>query len=154
MTSLLICVAAMGCAITGGVLYGFSSFVMRALAQLPAGQGVAAMNSINRAVITPSFMVAFVGTALLAVGLAVAVLATSPPPQRTLVIAAAVLYAVGCFGVTMGVNQPMNLALAAMPADRAAAYWPEYVARWLRWNHVRTAAALAAAALFVASLGN
>jgi uncharacterized membrane protein len=34
------------------------------------------------------------------------------------------------------------------------AYWPEYVARWLRWNHVRTAAALAAAALFVASLLN
>ena len=41
-----------------------------------------------------------------------------------------------------------------LPADRAAAYWPEYVARWLRWNHVRTAAALAAAALFVASLAH
>jgi len=56
--------------------------------------------------------------------------------------------AVGCFGVTMRINQPLNLMLAAMTAERAATFWPQYAARWLRWNHVRTAAALFVASLF------
>lgn len=153
MTWALSCVAALGCAIVGGIFYGFSSFVMRALSQLPADAGVAAMTAINRVVITPSFMLPFVGSALLGAGLAVAAPFTAATTlQRACLIAAGALYAIGCFGVTLRINQPLNLALAAMPAERAVAFWPGYVARWLRWNHVRTVAALGAAALFVASL--
>jgi hypothetical protein len=39
--------AAIGCRIVGGIFYGFSSFVMQALARIAPEQGVAAMNSIN-----------------------------------------------------------------------------------------------------------
>jgi len=34
---------AIGCGIVGGVFFGFSTFVMKALARLPAAQGLAAM---------------------------------------------------------------------------------------------------------------
>lgn len=43
--------ATLGCGMVGGVLFGFSSVVMPALARLPASQGIAAMQSINLAAV-------------------------------------------------------------------------------------------------------
>lgn len=149
---LLVFAAALGSALVGGMFYAFSSFVMRALAQLPAGQGVAAMNSINRVVITPSFMLVFLGTALLCAGLATVAVLRWQGAASVLVLLASLLYALGCFGLTMVLNQPMNLKLAALPAAQAEAWWPAYVRGWTTWNHVRTAAAVVAAVLFVAAL--
>jgi uncharacterized membrane protein len=51
-------------------------------------------------------------------------------------------------------NVPRNNALAALdPASaEAAPHWRDYVASWTHWNHVRTVAALAAAACFTIAL--
>ncbi|MBI5718992.1 MAG: DUF1772 domain-containing protein [Burkholderiales bacterium] len=144
--------AAMGTAIVGGMFYAFSSFVMRALARIAPEQGVAAMNSINVVVITPSFMVVFVGTALLCLALAAMAVFAWQQPGSQLVLAASLLYLVGNFGLTMRLNQPMNLRLAALPSAEALAYWAQYLQAWTMWNHVRTAAALLAAALFITAL--
>ena len=56
-------IAAIGSGVVGGVFFAFSNFVMAALARLPVPQGIAAMNSINITVITPTFMTALFGTA-------------------------------------------------------------------------------------------
>ena len=48
--------AALGCGLVAGVFFAFSPFVMKALARLPAEQGVAAMQAINVAAITFAFM--------------------------------------------------------------------------------------------------
>lgn len=148
----LVFVAAIGTALVAGMFYAFSSFVMRALDALPAAQAVAAMNSINRVVITPSFMLVFFGTVLLCLGLAAFAVLRWQGAVSGLVLLAALLYAVGCFGLTLAVNQPMNLRLAAMAAAEAEAWWPAYLRRWLVGNHVRTAASLAASVLFIAVL--
>ena len=52
-------------------------------------------------------------------------------------------------------NVPKNEALASVaPADPgSASLWAGYVSSWTAWNHVRTAAALAAAASFSIALG-
>jgi hypothetical protein len=63
--------AALGSGIIAGVFYAFSTFVMKALARLPAEQGAAAMQSINVAVINPMFLGAFLGTALICIGTAI-----------------------------------------------------------------------------------
>ena len=55
-------VAALGCGLVAGVFFAFSSFVMKALARLPAGEGIAAMQSINVVVLNPWFMMVFLGT--------------------------------------------------------------------------------------------
>lgn len=149
---LIVCTAALGSAVVGGIFYGFSSFVMRALGQLAPEQGVAAMNSINRVVITPSFMLAFMGTALLCLVLAVGAFLWWPQASGKLVLGGALVYLVACFGLTMAVNQPMNLRLAALSPADAQAYWPQYLPSWTVWNHVRTAASLLSACLFVAAL--
>jgi uncharacterized membrane protein len=40
-------ITALGCGLAAGVFYAFSTFVMKALARLPAAQGFAAMQSIS-----------------------------------------------------------------------------------------------------------
>ena len=148
----LVCLAALGSAIVGGIFYGFSSFVMRALGRIPPEQGVAAMNSINVVVINPSFMIVFMGTALVCLVLAASSIFWWQAGSSKLVLAAALLYFAGSLGLTMVVNQLMNLRLAGLPPAQALAYWPEYLESWIVWNHVRTAASLLASALFVAAL--
>jgi uncharacterized membrane protein len=47
-------VTALGCGLSAGALFAFSSFVMQAMARLPTAQGIAAMQSINVMAPTPS----------------------------------------------------------------------------------------------------
>ena len=110
----LIVLAALGSGLIAGVFFAFSGFVMTALARLPAMQGIAAMNSINVAVINAAFLGVFFGPGALCLALAVAALADA--------------------------------------GGEAAASWTRYVAGWTVWNHVRTGASLAAAALFTLAL--
>jgi len=100
-------------------------------------------------------MIPFVGTAPVLVALCAAHWAGAVPTDttsRVVVTAAAALYGFGCLGVTRAVNVPMNERLDTFdPAsDDGAAYWRHYVRLWTRWNHLRTAACLAASALLVA----
>lgn len=140
---LLVLLTALGAATVGGVFFGFSSFVMKALAQLPAAQGMAAMQRINIVVINPWFMGVFMGTLLLSIACGVVALMSG----SSALLVAGLLYAVGTFGVTMAFNVPRNNRLARLDASSpdAIAYWPSYVREWTRWNHVRTGAALASA---------
>jgi uncharacterized membrane protein len=139
--------AAVGAGVIGGVFYGFSTFVMRAVRGLPAREGMAAMRAINVAVINPWFLGAFVGTAVTCV--VAAVLAWGRAGGRW-VQAGAGLYEVGTFGVTGVFNVPLNEALAK--AEAGEAFWGDYVRRWVAWNHVRTAAAVGAMGAMIAGL--
>ena len=56
--------AALSCAMMAGVFFAFSTFVMKALARLPAQQGIGAMQAINVAAVTFAFMAALFGTAV------------------------------------------------------------------------------------------
>lgn len=49
-------VQGIACAVMAGVYFAFSGFVMRSLRALPAVQGMAAMQSINRVILSSSFM--------------------------------------------------------------------------------------------------
>jgi uncharacterized membrane protein len=154
MLTVLILAAALGAATIGGVFFAFSTFVMRALGQLPPTQGVAAMQRINIVVLNPMFLGTFVGTAVLQGLVAVLGLAGWGSRRSTLLVIGAGLYIVGSFGVTIACNVPRNDRLTALAAESPAAhaYWRTYLREWTGWNHVRTAAALAAAACGAAAL--
>ena len=53
ITFALTLIAALGSGLIGGVFFGFSGFVMKALARLRPAQGIAAMQSINVVAVTP-----------------------------------------------------------------------------------------------------
>ncbi len=147
-------VAALGCGLLAGVWFAFSGFVMAALGRLPAPDGIAAMQSINRLAVTPPLMIAMFGTALVCLGLMVWALLSLDETGAPWVLAGAAVYLVSTIGVTMAGNVPLNNALdAADPQSAAGAErWSDYLRRWTAWNHVRLVGSLAAAALLVLAL--
>ena len=148
--------AALGSGLIAGVFFAFSAFVMKALARRPPGEGIAAMQSINVVVLKSWFMVAFLGTAAVCVLALVSSLVRWHEPGAEYLFIGGVFYLVGSLLVTIVFNVPRNEALASVaPADPdGARIWAGYVARWTAWNHVRTAASLAAAASFSIALGS
>jgi uncharacterized membrane protein len=146
--------ALLACAVVAGIFFAFSSFVMRALAQIPAAQGVAAMQSINVVVITPSFLATFFAGAVLSAVTGALALAQWGSTSALLFVAGALAYLVGTFLVTVLGNIPLNQRLANVTATdtAASAVWADYLSRWTMWNHVRTVAAFVAALLFLAGL--
>jgi len=154
MVSALALLACIGAGTVGGVFFAFSTFVMQALAQLPPGQGIAAMQRVNVVVLNPLFLGVFLGSALLAAGCVVVAFVPWSAPRSPLLLAAGLLYLVGSFYVTRAFNVPRNQELARLNAEssEAAAYWVRYVREWSQWNHVRTVASLASAACSAAAL--
>ena len=148
-------VAALGCALVAGVFFAFSAVVMKAVARLPAGEGIAAMQSIHVVVLNPWFMTPFLGTPPPRVLPLIYSLLQRHEPRAAYLLGGGVLYLIGTLLVTIVFNVPRNETLAAVtPASTdAARLWAGYVASWTAWNHVRTAAALAAAASFSIALG-
>jgi uncharacterized membrane protein len=147
-------VAALGAGLTAGPLFAFSAFVMDALARLPPEQGIAAMQSINVAVLNPLFGTVFFGTAVLCVVLAVAAFLRWGEAGAIYLVAGSLLYLVGTIGVTIALNVPLNDALAAVAPNSAegTSLWTRYIVSWTAWNHVRTVAALTALASFIIAL--
>jgi uncharacterized membrane protein len=145
--------AAVGAGIIGGVFYAFSTFIMRALARLTPAEGVRAMQAINVTVLSPMFLGAFVGVAVLCGALAVTSIVQWGAPGSGLRLSGALLYVVGTFGVTMAFNVPRNEVLVKLDPEAAAVEtaWRTYVDEWTSWNHVRTAAAVAATVALLAA---
>ncbi len=146
--------ALLGSALVGGIFFGFSSFIMKALAAVPSAEGIGAMQSINVVVINPSFMGAFFGTAILSLVAIWIALAGWGHPSAPFFLGGAVFYLVGTILVTMIGNVPLNDQLAAMSATDPGTreVWEHYLDRWTMWNHVRTAAAMVAALLYTLGL--
>jgi len=146
-------VSALSSGITGGVLFAFSNFVMKALARLPLAQGTAAMQAINvrdQSAIHGGFL--RTGSALSCHDRGEFV----RTPTKALIILASMIYLFGCLGVTIVFNVPMNDSLAMVKpySFEAAALWPRYLASWTTWNHVRTVAAILAAVAFTLTLND
>ncbi len=151
---ILTLLAALGSSLMAGVFFVFSAGVMTALARIPPAQGMAAMQSINSAVFNPWFGSAFFLTPFACLVLTVAALLGWGELNAGLLLAGGALYLIGSFGVTVACNVPRNEALATVAADSpdGPTRWARYVPSWTAWNHVRTAASLAAAAAFTFAL--
>lgn len=63
-------------------------------------------------------------------------------------------HVIGMFACTVVFNVPLNneLARAGTTAGDLSAAWGRYLDVWTSWNHLRTVASTAAAALFLAAL--
>ena len=150
---LLVVAAIVGGGLVTGLLFAFSLVVMRALRELPAATGMAAMQRINVLIVNPLFLALFLGTALLSAGLAVVALRGLPAPGAAWLLAGALLYLLGPLGVTVAFNVPLNNRLAGAAASEADAVWPAYVVAWLRWNHLRTVIGAAGIAALAWGMG-
>lgn len=153
LTALMILVC-IGAGTVGGVFFAFSTFVMKALSQLPVSHGIAAMQRINIVVLNPYFLGVFLGTALLAAGCLVVSITGWGAPRSILLTVSGVLYLGGTFLVTMVFNVPRNEHLAVLESlsPEAKDYWITYQREWSFWNHVRSVSAVASAACSAGAL--
>jgi len=123
---------------------------MKALDRIQPTQGIAAMQSIKATAPSSLFGMTLLGTAAACALLAIFSLFRWHKPGAGYLLAGGLLYLARAILVTMIFNVPKNNVLAAVdPASgEGARLWVGYVSSWTAWNHVRTAAYIAAAASF------
>lgn len=145
---------ALCCGLIAGVFFAFSAFVMKALARIPAAQGIVAMQSINVVVINPVFLGVYLGAAAGCVVLAITAVMSWQMDGAPYLFTGSLLYLFGTILVTGMFNIPRNNALAAIDPLKGEGerLWVSYVGSWTAWNHVRTAASLGAAALLTMAM--
>ncbi len=154
ITTIAVLAALLGSALIAGVFFAFSSFIMKALSRVPAPEGIAAMQSINRVVLNPTFLGAFLGTAVISgivVALAIEGWGAASTPYM---LSGGLSYLVGTFLVTGLGNVPLNNRLGAASATdpEAVPLWEHYLERWTMLNTIRTVAASTAVLMFTVAL--
>lgn len=130
-----------------GLFYAFAVSVMPGLGAADDRTFIDAMQRINVAITNPWFFGSFFGAPVLAI---IAAALHLPGSGRTVlpwIVAAAVLNGVG-FALTVGLNVPLNNALAAAgPPDLIVDLTQVRIAFesvWVRWNTARAVAHTAA----------
>ncbi|GAB2560531.1 anthrone oxygenase family protein [Spirosoma areae] len=148
--------AATTTALMAGLFYAYSCSVNPGLHRLPDAAYLAAMQSINRAILNPVFFIGFLGTALL-LPLSVWVHYGQPVSVRFwLLLGATVVYVGGVLGVTMLGNVPLNEALDAFDLQTASVAGittqrTAFEVPWNKLNTVRTVASVVALILVIAA---
>lgn len=136
-------------ALIAGLFYAWSCGIVQGLGKLSNLSYLQAMQSINREIQRPLFLVLFVGNLVLlplTTWLCAGAVQTS---ALALLIIASVFYVVGVFGVTIAGNVPLNNMLdrvqpgSSSPGSLAETRF-NFEARWNRLNRIRTVCALAA----------
>lgn len=152
LTNIILVLAGTTTALMAGLFYAWSCSANLGLAKLSDEGYLTAMQEINRAILNPVFFAGFFG-ALVLLPLS-AYLHYSQPVQLKfwLLVAAALCYIIGTFGVTIFGNVPLNNSLDAFDLKLATAEAMRlqrsgFEATWNSLNTIRAVAATMAIVL-------
>lgn len=149
---LLVLLALVGSALMAGTFFIFSTTVMQSLAKLAPAEGIRAMQSINRVILNPLFLGAFMGTALLSLAIGVLAFIGWGALGSHWFLSGACLYLFGTFFYTVVRNVPLNDQLEKVEPEQAAEFWAFYLQHWTKRNHNRTVASVLAVILYAVGL--
>lgn len=144
--SLVLAIIATG--LIAGLYYGYSCSVNPGLGKLPDAEYLAAMQSINKAILNPVFFAVFLGTLVLLPLSAYLNYNVLLPTRFYWLLAASAVYFIGSFGVTVLGNVPLNETLANLQiksatAKELSAARMAFEVQWNMWHQVRTVASVA-----------
>jgi uncharacterized membrane protein len=151
---ILTSIAALFSAAAGGMMYVFSTFVMRGLDRTGPVDAITAMRGINaEANSTPVFLLGYFGATILALVVGVIAVIQLQQPGSWWVLVGSV-FAILSAVITMVFNVPLNNHLDAvnpvgLSAADAAREWQAYFSTWTAWNHARTVTSFIGAALLL-----
>jgi uncharacterized membrane protein len=154
---ILTSLAAIASAAAAGMMYVFSTFVMRGLDRTGPVTAITAMRGINvDANSNGPFLLVYFGATLLAVAVGVVAVVQIGQPGSGWLLAGAIFGVLGAL-ITIAFNVPLNNHLdtvdpAALSLADAAREWAAYLSTWTAWNHVRTVTAVIASALLLIGL--
>jgi uncharacterized membrane protein len=147
-------IAAIASAAAAGMMYVFSTFVMRGLDRTGPVSAITAMRGINvEANTNAPFLLAYLGAALLAAAVGVVAIVQIRQPGSGWLLAGALFGVLGAV-ITMAFNVPLNNHLdtvdsAGLSLADAAREWQAYLSTWTAWNHARTVTAIVAPVLML-----
>jgi uncharacterized membrane protein len=154
---ILTSMAALFSAAAGGMMYVFSTFVMRGLDRTGPVDAITAMRGINvEANSNPVFLLGYFGATILALVVGVIAAIQLRQPGSWMVLVGAV-FAIVAAVITMAFNVPLNNHLdtvnpVGLSAADAAREWQAYFSTWTAWNHARTVTSFVGAALMLVGL--
>jgi uncharacterized membrane protein len=143
-----------GAGLVTGLLFAFSNFVMRALADLPSDKGMFAMQRINETIINPVFLILFLGTPVLCSVIAVNSALDINEAGSLFLLVGALAYLIGPFGITVLFNIPLNNLLARAEVSDSEEIWPMYQKKWQWYNHIRTYTGVVSVVFMAMGLGS
>ncbi len=154
---ILTSLAAIASAAAAGMMYVFSTFVMRGLDRTGSVTAITAMRGINiDANSNGPFLLAYFCATLLAVAVGIVAVVQIRQPGSGWLLAGAIFGVLGAL-ITIAFNVPLNNHLdtvdpAAISLADAAREWAAYLSTWTAWNHVRTVTSVIASALLLIGL--
>lgn len=149
---IILLAAAVTTCLSAGIFYAYAVSVVPGIGRLRDGAYLSAIQSINRAILNPWFLVVFMAPVFLLPFSAWQQFARPADAAWWALVAAAVIYIVGVFGVTVAANVPLNEWLdkqdLTQAGERAMQEWRQrFEGPWNRWNTVRTVASVLACIL-------
>ncbi len=149
MTPAITIIAVASTALMAGLWFAWAVSVIPGTRLVPDRTYVTTMQTINRAIINPGFILPFLLTPVLLAVAGIAQWRGGDQRRGGLLLAAAGTYLVGVLGVTGGGNVPLNNALDRIPLAEASdadvhTARTTYEGPWNRWHGARTLANLAA----------
>jgi uncharacterized membrane protein len=154
---ILTSIAALASAAGGGMMYVFSTMVMRGLDRTGPVAALTAMRGINaEANASPMFLLGYFSATIFALVVGVIAIVRLNQPGSWWLLIGAIFTILGAI-ITMAFNVPLNNHLDTINPDGlsvadAAREWQAYFSPWTAWNHARTLAAFIGAALMLAGL--
>lgn len=143
--------------LAAGLFYSWDCAIVNGLGNLPDEQYLSAFQSINRVILNPYFFMSFMGSLIVLPVAAWMTYKTGNTSAFYFMLAAAILYVIGVFGVTIGGNVPLNDMVDKFDIHNASseaikAMRIKFEANWNYLQHIRTFAAILAFIAAVISL--
>ena len=149
-TALLI-TSVLSSGLVAGLFFGWTVSVIPGTKVIDDQTYVTTMQSINREILNPLFLVTFLATPVVLAGAGFVHYRAGNTRAAGALATATVTYLIGVMAVTAGGNVPLNDSLEAF--DLASASVEElrsrrvsYETRWNQWHNLRTVASIAALA--------
>jgi uncharacterized membrane protein len=145
---IILVLAAFLCSLVAGFLFAFAIVIMPGIRSLDDAGFIRAFQVIDGVIQKgqPVFLIVWLGSALALIAAAVLGHWALSPPDRPLMVLAALIYLFGVQLPTMTINIPLNNRLqrldpGTMDVPARSRARGDFESRWNRWNAFRTACA-------------
>lgn len=143
--------------LAAGLFYSYSCSVVNGLGNLGDKEYLLGFQSINRVILNPVFLLSFMGSLIILPIAAWMTYKNGAAPSFYYLLAAAIVYAVGVFGITIAGNVPLNNMLDKFDISNASiealrSMRDKFENKWNTLQHVRALANIVAFVLSIISL--
>lgn len=144
-------------ALMAGLFFTWTISVTPGLAKLEDRNYLEAMQSLNKAILNPSFYIVFVGSMIILPLNGFLQYKSGMDQKLYMLIVAAAIYFLGSVAVTFFGNVPLNnglevIDLSSISEDQAKSFRSSFESRWNMFNMIRTLSSVASLSMLLIAL--